>query len=122
MMFNSSGAASAVRTSAAFSWQALPYPTSGPKDTAGPIIGGASLWASGAGHTSAEQVASWQLISFLDSPASQAAFSTASGYVPVNTKTATEAGYRATLAARPELSTALTQLTGTPPVPPPPDA
>jgi len=113
MMFNSSGAATQIRKAAAFSWRALPYPVGGDKSTAGPIIGGASLWVSNNGHSSAEQVASWQFISFLDGAASQAAFSQATGYVPVNTGTPGLAAYQTTLATRPELRTALNQLTGT---------
>jgi sn-glycerol 3-phosphate transport system substrate-binding protein len=113
MMFNSSGAATAVAKSAGFSWHALPYPVSGAAPEAGPIIGGASLWVSRTGHSAAEQEASWQLISFLDSPASQAAFSQATGYVPVNIATPSLASYQTILAKRPVLRLALDQLEGT---------
>ena len=35
----------------------------------GPIIGGASLWIDGAGHSDAQKEASWQFVKFLSSPA-----------------------------------------------------
>jgi len=117
MMFNSSGAATQVRQSAGFNWQALPYPVSGPKGTSGPIIGGASLWVSRVGHSAAEEEASWQFISFLDSAASQAAFSQATGYVPINTGSPALASYQTTLTSQPELKTALTQLEASPAAP-----
>lgn len=114
MMFNSSGAATQVRLSAGFNWRVLPYPVSGPKATSGPIIGGASLWVNRVGHSPAEEEASWQFISFLDSAASQAAFSQATGYVPINTGSPALASYQATLTKQPELKTALTQLEASP--------
>ena len=118
MMFNSSGAAAQVRQSAGFTWEALPYPISGPKATSGPIIGGASLWVSRVGHSAAEQEASWQFISYLDSAANQATFSQATGYVPINTGTPSLASYQSVLTAHPELKTALTQLESSPAVAP----
>lgn len=50
----------------------------------GPIIGGASLWIDGPGHTAAEKEASWELVKFLSSASSQAYWHTHTGYFPIN--------------------------------------
>lgn len=114
MMFNSSGAAGQITKTAPFDWEALPYPVTGNRDTSGPIIGGAAIWVSGNSHSPAEQVASWQLASYLANPSSQATFSTATGYVAINRQSGDQVAYKATLAQQPALQTALTQLTKTP--------
>lgn len=114
MMFNSSGAAGQITKTAPFGWEALPYPVTGNRDTSGQIIGGAAIWVSGNSHSPAEQVASWQLVSFLANPSSQATFSTATGYVAINRQSADQVAYKAPLAQQPALQTALIQLTKTP--------
>lgn len=49
----------------------------------GPIIGGASLYIGGEGHSEAEQEAAWQFVQFLGEPANQATWHTGTGYFPV---------------------------------------
>ncbi|MEE1799868.1 extracellular solute-binding protein [Streptomyces sp. JV176] len=85
MMFNSSGAIGGLKEAGMTDYTALPYPLSGPKATAGPAIGGAAMWVDQAGHSEAEQVASWKLISYLASAEAQERFAEASGYAPINT-------------------------------------
>lgn len=50
----------------------------------GPIIGGASLYIVGEGHSDAEQEAAWQFVQFVSEPASQATWHTGTGYFPVS--------------------------------------
>ncbi|MFF5966463.1 extracellular solute-binding protein [Streptomyces collinus] len=85
MMFNSSGAIGGLKEAGMTGYTALPYPLSGSKDTAGPAIGGAAMWVDQAGHSKAEQVASWKLISYLVSAEPQERFAMAPGYAPINT-------------------------------------
>ncbi|MET8981366.1 extracellular solute-binding protein [Streptomyces sp. NPDC004539] len=85
MMLNSSGAIGALAAAGMKDYTALPYPVSGPASTSGALIGGAAMWVDRAGHNTAEQVASWKLISYLASAPAQERFATASGYAPINT-------------------------------------
>ncbi|WP_055527887.1 extracellular solute-binding protein [Streptomyces graminilatus] len=85
MMFNSSGAIGGLKEAGMTGYTALPYPLSGPKGTSGAAIGGAAMWVDQAGHSKAEQVASWKLISYLASAPAQERFAEASGYAPINT-------------------------------------
>ena len=50
----------------------------------GPIIGGASLYIAGEGHTDEEQEGAWQFIKFVNEPANQAIWHTGTGYFPVS--------------------------------------
>jgi sn-glycerol 3-phosphate transport system substrate-binding protein len=54
------------------------------ENDSGPIIGGASLWISGEGHSAAEQEAAWRFVQFLASPQSQATWHTGTGYFPIS--------------------------------------
>ncbi len=54
------------------------------KNDFGPIIGGASLYIAGEGHSDAEQEAAWQFIKFVGEPANQAIWHTGTGYFPVS--------------------------------------
>ncbi|MFI6693953.1 extracellular solute-binding protein [Streptomyces sp. NPDC050433] len=85
MMFNSSGAIGGLKESGMTDYTALPYPLSGSKGTAGPAVGGAAMWVDQAGHSEAEQVASWKVVSYLASAEAQERFAEASGYAPINT-------------------------------------
>ncbi|MQP33482.1 extracellular solute-binding protein [Rhodococcus erythropolis] len=84
MMINSSGAAANVAKGAGFDYQALPLPLSGDRAQSGPVIGGAALWVSRAGHSDAQQVAAWKLVSYLASPSVQEKFSQATGFASAN--------------------------------------
>ncbi|MFD3309500.1 extracellular solute-binding protein [Streptomyces sp. NPDC058694] len=85
MMLNSSGAIGGLTGAGMTDYTALPYPLSGSESTAGPAIGGAAMWVDQAGHSKAEQVASWKLVSYLASAGAQERFAEASGYAPINT-------------------------------------
>lgn len=50
----------------------------------GPIIGGASLYIMGEGHSDAEQEAAWQFVQFVNQPENQALWHTGTGYFPVS--------------------------------------
>ena len=50
----------------------------------GPIIGGASLYITGEGHSDAEQEAAWQFVKFVGEPKNQAIWHTGTGYFPVS--------------------------------------
>jgi sn-glycerol 3-phosphate transport system substrate-binding protein len=54
------------------------------KSKSGPIIGGASLWIDGKGHSDAKQEASWEFVKFLAEPHSQAIWHTGTGYFPIS--------------------------------------
>jgi sn-glycerol 3-phosphate transport system substrate-binding protein len=116
MMLNSSGAAGGIGNSAKFNYTALPYPLSGKPATSGTVVGGSAMWLSSTASP-AQQVAGWKLISYLASPDAQAAFSQASGYVPVNKKTASLDGEQAFLAGKPAAKTAIDQAASVPQVP-----
>ncbi|WDV56473.1 extracellular solute-binding protein [Streptomyces coeruleorubidus] len=85
MMFNSSGAIGTLKETGMTGFTAVPYPLSGSRSAAGAVIGGAAMWVDQAGHSKAEQVASWKVISHLASAEAQERFAMASGYAPVNT-------------------------------------
>ncbi|MER6009905.1 extracellular solute-binding protein [Streptomyces bluensis] len=98
MMFNSSGAIGGLTQAGMKDYSALPYPLSGSPSTAGAAIGGAAMWVDQAGHSAAEQVASWKVISHLASGSSQERFAKASGYAPINTDVDTSPSWKAFLA------------------------
>ncbi|MGR3938573.1 extracellular solute-binding protein [Streptomyces sp. BRA346] len=98
MMFNSSGAIGGLSEAGMKGYSALPYPLSGPPSTAGAAIGGAAMWVNRPGHSAAEQVAAWKLISHLASPEAQERFAKASGYAPINTDVNNSPTWKAFLA------------------------
>ncbi|MFW6641357.1 ABC transporter substrate-binding protein [Nocardiopsis algeriensis] len=55
-------------------------------DPGGSIIGGASLWINGEGHTEQEVRASWEFVQFLLTPESQSVWHAGTGYLAVNTE------------------------------------
>lgn len=117
MIFGSSGAAGTVKSGATFAYKAMPYPVSGSKTDSGPIIGGASLWVNGPGHSDAEQTAAWQLIGFLTSAKAQEAFAQQTGYVPVNKQVDASPGWQTFLESNPVMKAAVDQLNGVPVTP-----
>ncbi|MFE4540889.1 extracellular solute-binding protein [Streptomyces scopuliridis] len=98
MMFNSSGAIGGLNEAGMKDYTALPYPLSGSPSTAGAAIGGAAMWVDRPGHSAAEQVAGWKLISHLASPEAQERFAKASGYAPINTDVDDSSTWKAFLA------------------------
>ncbi|GAA1683209.1 extracellular solute-binding protein [Streptomyces yatensis] len=98
MMFNSSGAIGGLEEAKMTGYTALPYPLSGSPSHAGAAIGGAAMWVDQAGHSKAEQVASWKAISYLASAEAQERFAKASGYAPINTEVDSSATWKQFLA------------------------
>ncbi|WP_158847681.1 extracellular solute-binding protein [Saccharothrix deserti] len=117
MMFNSSGAIGSIRKAGMKGYSALPYPLSGDRSSAGAVIGGAAMWLDAVGHSEAEQVASWKVISHLASAAVQERFSQASGYAPVNTAVDDSPTWQAFLAANPDHAVLGKQFADTPATP-----
>ncbi|WP_030660274.1 extracellular solute-binding protein [Streptomyces cellulosae] len=115
LLLQSSGLLGALKTGTPFSYQALPFPISGPRSRSGGIIGGSALWLSSTAKQ-AQQVAGWKLETFLASPAAQEEFSHATGYVPINTETDSSATQQAYLKANPNLRTFARQVKNTPTV------
>ncbi|MEY9953988.1 extracellular solute-binding protein [Leifsonia sp. EB34] len=109
MMFNSSAVAASVANSTTFPYVALPFPLSAPASKAGTVVGGSAMWLSNQA-TPAQQVAGWKLISFLASPASQAKFSEATGYVPANTALENTAARTDYLTSHPVAQVAIDQV------------
>ncbi len=62
------------------------YPLVSEGDPGGSIIGGASLWINGEGHSEQEVRASWEFVQFLLTPESQSAWHAGTGYLSVNTE------------------------------------
>jgi sn-glycerol 3-phosphate transport system substrate-binding protein len=117
MMFNSSGSIGALSKKGVKDWTALPYPLSGARATSGALIGGAAMWVDAKGHTPAEQVASWKVISYLASAPAQEAFSQATGYAPINTAVDASPSEQAFLAANPAQKALIQQFSDTPVAP-----
>ncbi|WP_030614148.1 extracellular solute-binding protein [Streptomyces fulvoviolaceus] len=114
MMFNSSGAIGGLNQAGMKDYTALPYPLSGSSSTAGPAIGGAAMWVDRPGHSAAEQVASWKLISYLASAPAQERFAKASGYAPINTDVNKSATWKTFLAENKPYAALNKQFDGTP--------
>lgn len=113
MMLYSSGIAGTLAKGTPFDYQALPFPTSGPAGESGPVIGGAGLWLSSTA-TPAQQVAGWKLETYLTSPEAQEEFTHATGYIPINTKTADSPTQQAYLQGNPNAQAFADQLANTP--------
>ena len=67
-----------------FALATAPFPKVDASAAGGPIIGGASLWISGPGHSGAQQRAAWEFTKFASSAEQQAIWHTSTGYFPVN--------------------------------------
>jgi sn-glycerol 3-phosphate transport system substrate-binding protein len=91
------------------------YPKLRSSSNGGPIIGGASLWINGPGHTPLEQRAAWEFVKFVSSPAAQAKWHVGTGYVPVNKKALDEPLTKDWQAKYPQFTTAVDQLHALPP-------
>ena len=102
MMFNSSGSIGGIRKAGMAGYSTLPYPLSGDRASSGALIGGAAMWVDRVGHSDAEQVASWQLISYLASAEVQERFAEASGYAPISSAVDASPGWQAYLAKNPD--------------------
>jgi sn-glycerol 3-phosphate transport system substrate-binding protein len=98
-----------------FTLLTAPYPKATPTSTGGPIIGGASLWIDGVGHSAEEKRAAWEFVKFASSPAQQAQWHTGTGYVPINAKALDEQIDKDWVAKYPQFRTAVDQLHALPP-------
>ena len=92
-----------------------PYPKVDASSAGGPIIGGASLWISGVGHSDKEKRAAWEFAKFAASPTEQAKWHTGTGYVPMNPKALGEQIDKDWVAQYPQFTTAVEQLHALPP-------
>lgn len=92
-----------------------PYPKVSASSAGGPIIGGASLWIGGVGHSAKEKRAAWEFVKFASSPAQQAQWHTGTGYVPINAKALDEQIDKDWMAQFPQFRTAVDQLHALPP-------
>ena len=93
-----------------FTVATAPYPKVSAASTGGPVIGGASLWISGPGHSAVEQRAAWEFVKFVSQPAQQAQWHVGTGYVPVNVKAHDETVTKDWRAKYPQFGTAVDQL------------
>lgn len=62
------------------------FPLISADDPGGSVIGGASLWINGEGHTPEEIRGSWEFVQFLLTPESQSVWHAGTGYLAVNTE------------------------------------
>lgn len=92
-----------------------PYPKVSAESSGGPVIGGASLWISGVGHSAAEKRAAWEFVKFAAGAAQQAQWHTGTGYVPINPKALEEPIDKQWVAEYPQFRTAVDQLHALPP-------
>ncbi len=88
------------------------YPKIAPSES-GPIIGGASLWIGGKGHSAAEQAAAWDFIKYLSTPKVQAKWSLATGYFPISKAALKEPDLAAYYKKVPQYKVAVDQLAAT---------
>ena len=116
MGFESTGALGGYLKAAGgkFEIATAPFPKVQSSDTGGPIIGGASLWIDGPGHSAAEQRASWEFVKFLVEPANSAFWHTNTGYFPVSKAALEDATDKAWVAQKPQFQTAIDELQASP--------
>lgn len=62
------------------------FPLVGADDPGGSIIGGASLWVNGEGHSPEEVRGSWEFVQYLLTPEAQSIWHAGTGYLAVNTE------------------------------------
>jgi len=98
-----------------FTVATAPYPKIDASSNGGPIIGGASLWIDGPGHSAAAQRAAWEFVKFASTPAQQAKWHVGTGYVPGNRKALDEPSVKQWQTKYPQFTTAVDQLHALPP-------
>ena len=91
-----------------------PFPKVQTSDAGGPVIGGASLWIGGPGHSQAEQRGAWEFTKFLIQPENSAYWHTQTGYFPVSKAALNEDVDKKWVAEKPQFQTAVEQLANTP--------
>ncbi len=90
-----------------FALATAPFPKVDASAAGGPIIGGASLWISGPGHSDAQKRAAWEFTKFASSAEQQAIWHTSTGYFPVNKGALDLPVDKAWVAKHPQFSTAV---------------
>ena len=90
-----------------FTLATAPFPKVDASSDGGPIIGGASLWISGPGHSDAQKRAAWEFTKFASSAEQQAIWHTSTGYFPVNKGALDLPVDKAWVAKYPQFSTAV---------------
>lgn len=98
-----------------FSVVTAPYPKISSASAGGPIIGGASLWIDGVGHSDAEKRAAWEFAKFSVTPEAQAKWHVGTGYVAVTPKAYDLPVAQQWRAQYPQFGTAVDQLHALPP-------
>ena len=116
MHLESTGALGGYLQAAAgkFEVATAPFPKVQSSDNGGPIIGGASLWIDGPGHSAAEQRASWEFAKFLFQPENSAFWHTKTGYFPVSKAALNEDIDKQWVAQKPQFKTAIDELAASP--------
>ncbi|MEV4555762.1 ABC transporter substrate-binding protein [Kitasatospora sp. NPDC049285] len=117
MHLESTGVLRGYTEAAKFTVGTAAFPKTAASDQGGPVIGGASLWISGPGHSTAQQRAAWEFEKFATAPSQQAAWHTGTGYFPVNTKALDVAADKEWVGKFPQFQTAIDQLKATKPTP-----
>jgi sn-glycerol 3-phosphate transport system substrate-binding protein len=102
-------------TEGKFTLATAPFPKVDASSAGGPIIGGASLWISGPGHSDAQKRAAWEFTKFASSAEQQAIWHTSTGYFPVNKGALDLPVDKAWVAKNPQFSTAVKVLHSTTP-------
>ncbi len=91
-----------------------PFPKVQSSDSGGPIIGGASLWIDGPGHSAAEQRAAWEFEKFLIQPENSAFWHTQTGYFPVSKGALEQSVDQQWVSQKPQFKTAIDELAASP--------
>ncbi|RGD57851.1 ABC transporter substrate-binding protein [Kitasatospora xanthocidica] len=117
MHLESTGVLRGYTEAAKFGVGTAAFPKVTAADQGGPVIGGASLWISGPGHSDAEKRAAWEFEKFVSAPEQQAVWHTGTGYFPVNTKALDDPKDKEWVAKYPQFQTAIDQLKATKPTP-----
>ncbi|HIY42193.1 MAG TPA: ABC transporter substrate-binding protein [Candidatus Nocardiopsis merdipullorum] len=86
MTLESTGSLGAFIEQSDFEVGAGYFPLIGADDPGGSIIGGASLWINGEGHTPEEIRGSWEFVQYLLTPEAQSTWHAGTGYLAVNTE------------------------------------
>lgn len=93
-----------------FTVMTAPYPKLDAASPGGTIIGGASMWINGVGHSDAEKRGAWEFVKFALSPQQQASWHVGTGYVPVNKKALDLPEDKQWIAQYPQFTSAVDQL------------
>ncbi len=108
------GSVTKLTANSGVNWAVTNLPDCDPSDEGGASIGGASLVMFNNGND-AKQAAAWEFIQYTASPETQATWSMATGYLPINLGTKDIPAFAEHLANTPALQVALAQFTSSNP-------